>query len=96
MRLPGAGDDGRCGCRRLAMTSDEVVNPPARGHETTANALTWTWYEFGRHPRGPRAARRRASAGDARWRTMRLPAARDDGRRGCWRRAMRAAGGNEW
>ena len=31
------------------------------GHETTANALTWTWYELGRNPGALVAARPRSS-----------------------------------
>jgi len=29
---------------------DEVMTLLLAGHETTANALTWTWYELGKHP----------------------------------------------
>ena len=33
-----------------AQVRDEVMTLLLAGHETTANALTWTWYELGRHP----------------------------------------------
>jgi len=29
---------------------DEVMTLLLAGHETTANALTWTWFELGKHP----------------------------------------------
>ncbi|HEU4728455.1 MAG TPA: cytochrome P450 [Kofleriaceae bacterium] len=29
---------------------DEVMTLLLAGHETTANTLTWTWYELGKHP----------------------------------------------
>src|SRR5205085_375551 len=29
---------------------DEVMTLLLAGHETTANTLTWTWYELGRNP----------------------------------------------
>ena len=29
---------------------DEVMTLLLAGHETTANALTWAWFELGRHP----------------------------------------------
>ncbi len=33
-----------------AQIRDEVMTLLLAGHETTANALTWTWYELGRNP----------------------------------------------
>jgi cytochrome P450 len=41
-------DDGRGLTDR--QVRDEVMTLLLAGHETTANALTWTWYELGRHP----------------------------------------------
>ncbi len=33
-----------------AQVRDEVMTLLLAGHETTANALAWTWYELGRNP----------------------------------------------
>jgi cytochrome P450 len=48
MLLLARDDDG------TALTDqqvrDEVMTLLLAGHETTANALTWTWYELGRNP----------------------------------------------
>lgn len=33
-----------------AQVRDEAMTLLLAGHETTANALTWTWYELGRNP----------------------------------------------
>jgi cytochrome P450 len=33
-----------------AQVRDEVMTLLLAGHETTANTLTWSWYEFGRNP----------------------------------------------
>jgi len=33
-----------------AQVRDEVMTLLLAGHETTANALTWTWYELGKNP----------------------------------------------
>lgn len=33
-----------------AQVRDEVMTLLLAGHETTANALTWAWFELGRHP----------------------------------------------
>ncbi|MEO8698995.1 MAG: cytochrome P450 [Kofleriaceae bacterium] len=48
MLLMAQDDDGT----RLtdAQIRDEVMTLILAGHETTANALTWTWYELGRNP----------------------------------------------
>jgi cytochrome P450 len=48
MLLLAQDDDGT----RLtdAQIRDEVMTLLLAGHETTANALTWTWYELGRNP----------------------------------------------
>lgn len=35
---------------RDQQVRDEVMTLLLAGHETTANALTWTWFELGRHP----------------------------------------------
>ena len=39
---------------------DEVLTLIVAGHETTAAALTWTWYLISQHPRHSRAARGRS------------------------------------
>jgi cytochrome P450 len=41
-------DDGSALSDR--QVRDEVMTLLLAGHETTANALTWTWYELGRYP----------------------------------------------
>ncbi len=48
MLLLAQDDDGT----RLtdAQIRDEVMTLLLAGHETTANALTWTWFELGKHP----------------------------------------------
>lgn len=33
-----------------SQVRDEVMTLLLAGHETTANALTWTWFQLGRHP----------------------------------------------
>ncbi|MBX3158431.1 MAG: cytochrome P450 [Deltaproteobacteria bacterium] len=43
-------DDG--GSLDDKQVRDEVMTLLLAGHETTANALTWTWYELGRNPEG--------------------------------------------
>lgn len=47
MLLMAAEDGQRLTDREVR---DEVMTLLLAGHETTANALTWTWYELGRHP----------------------------------------------
>jgi len=41
-------DDGSAMSDR--QIRDEVMTLLLAGHETTANTLTWTWFELGRHP----------------------------------------------
>jgi cytochrome P450 len=41
------GDQGRMTHRQIR---DELVTLFLAGHETTANALTWTWYLLSKHP----------------------------------------------
>jgi len=48
MLLLARDDDGTALTDREVR--DEVMTLLLAGHETTANALTWTWYELGRHP----------------------------------------------
>jgi cytochrome P450 len=47
MLLMAAEDGQRLTDREVR---DEVMTLLLAGHETTANALTWTWYELGRNP----------------------------------------------
>jgi len=47
--LMAARDDGGSGLDDAAIRN-EVVMLVLAGHETTANALTWTWYLLARHP----------------------------------------------
>ncbi|MCX5744750.1 MAG: cytochrome P450 [Proteobacteria bacterium] len=49
MLLLARDDDGGPGLTDREIR-DEVMTLLLAGHETTANALTWTWYELGRHP----------------------------------------------
>ena len=49
---------------------DEVLTLVVAGHETTASALAWTWYQLGRHPQIQEALGRSAAA---------LPADREPG-----------------
>lgn len=48
MLLLAQDDDGTGLTDR--QVRDEVMTLLLAGHETTSNALTWTWYELGRHP----------------------------------------------
>ena len=41
------GDGGGMNDRQLR---DEVMTLLLAGHETTSNALTWTWYLLSQHP----------------------------------------------
>jgi cytochrome P450 len=48
----GKGHTGHAGLAGLTdrEVRDEVMTLLLAGHETTANALTWAWYELGRNP----------------------------------------------
>ncbi len=61
MLLACRDDDGK----RLsdAQVRDEVMTLFVAGHETTANALTWTWYQLARHPHVARRLRDELRAG---------------------------------
>jgi cytochrome P450 len=48
MLLLARDDDGSALTDK--QVRDEVMTLLLAGHETTANALTWTWYELGRNP----------------------------------------------
>ncbi len=54
---------------------DEALTLFLAGHETTANALTWTWYLLSQHPEAERGCMRRSmpcwAAGRPSWRTFR-------------------------
>ena len=45
-----------------AELRDQLVTFLAAGHDTTANALAWTWYLLGRHPEARRQVRDEADA----------------------------------
>ena len=47
MLLLARDEDGSLSDKQVR---DEVMTLLLAGHETTANALTWTWYELGRNP----------------------------------------------
>lgn len=48
MLLMGQDEDGSGMDDRQLL--DEVITLFAAGHETTSNALTWTWYQLSQHP----------------------------------------------
>ena len=45
---------------------DEVMTLIVAGHETTAAALTWTWYLIGQHPEAARQLEAEAGSRPAR------------------------------
>jgi len=45
-----SSDDGGSGYMSNELLLDESLTLFLAGHETTANALTWTWYLLGQHP----------------------------------------------
>ncbi|HET7505822.1 MAG TPA: cytochrome P450 [Kofleriaceae bacterium] len=49
MLLVARDEDDGTGLSDLQVR-DEVMTLLLAGHETTANTLTWTWYELGKHP----------------------------------------------
>jgi cytochrome P450 len=48
--LLSAQDEDEGGGMTDEQVRDEAMTIFLAGHETTANALTWTWYELGRNP----------------------------------------------
>jgi cytochrome P450 len=50
MLLAARDEEGDGGQMTDAQVRDEVMTIFLAGHETTANALTWTWYLLSEHP----------------------------------------------
>ncbi|MDC4226146.1 MAG: cytochrome P450 [Candidatus Manganitrophus sp.] len=50
MLLHATDDEGGTGGMTDGQLRDEAMTIFLAGHETTANALTWTWYLLSQHP----------------------------------------------
>ena len=50
MLLSARDEEGDGGQMTDQQVRDEVMTLFLAGHETTANALTWTWYLLSQHP----------------------------------------------
>ena len=94
MLLAAQDDEGGTGGLSDVQVRDEAMTLILAGHETTANALTWTWYLLSQHRRGRGATARRDRSRARRavcrrsptWRDCRWSSGSSPRRCGCIRR----------